>query len=159
MSSLRETEDLAFAPGADLWILPDRSQSAWAAQVDWYLNFQIGRAEKHESQPLPSQVQNILELCELRGYDWKGEARKDPSLMVWASPFVPARWVLTLPDGADLAAWASQAVRKWKSLNQPSIRIFLPQNTTENQFRNLWLKAGGTESVTLIAAAGVSKNG
>jgi hypothetical protein len=159
MNSQVDTDSSALGPGADLWIAPDRSQSTWAARVDWYLNFQTARAEKHRPLPVPQPVLDILNRCELRNYDWQGEDKTDNSILIWASPFVPARWVLTLPDSGDLDNWMTQAVRKWKSLQKPSVRIFLPRGASVAQCKSLWVKVGGPDTLQLIADPGASSNG
>ncbi len=152
MSESATHEDLAFAAGSDLWIVPERKNSEMAQRMDWYLNFQIAKASHHQTRSLELPLQNILQECEI-GTETKTEKVIGDldSLLILSSKYFPNRWVLVLKGCDDVAAWAEKAVEKWKKMQSPSLRVFLPENLSSGQFEKLWSKFGGSSSLTIVA--------
>lgn len=138
-----------FAAGSDLWLVPEIESSETVQKMDWYLNFQIAKAASHEPATLPSRIQDILKSCALEKYDWAPKG--DQSLLILSSQLLPNRWILVLEGSDQLELWAQNAVTKWKNLNCPSVRIFLPRKASAAQFEKLWKKAGGSETAIFIA--------
>jgi|GEM_PF-1442158 len=59
----------AFSPGSDLWIIPELSYSAWSRKIDWYLNFQLGRAMNHKRSPISTFLHTVLVETEMLCFD------------------------------------------------------------------------------------------
>lgn len=137
----------AFSAGSDLWIVPERENSQLAQKLDWYLNFQMAKAALHRTPQLSQPVVEILRDCELSGYDWVPDSNE--ALMVLPSPFVPARWVMVIPNSDYLETWARTALEKWKQLKSPSLRVFLPEKISASQFLSVWKKLGGPETIQI----------
>lgn len=148
MNSVASQQSI-FESGSDLWIIPDRKNSKLAQKLDWYLNFQILKSVQHRTVPLPAPVHDILNSCHLKGYDWAPE--ESDSLLILSSHIFPNRWVLQIQGSDQLESWIQSAVEKWKGLNRPSVRIFLPQSVSIAQFERMWRKAGGSEDAIFIA--------
>lgn len=157
MSLQQDTDNSPFGPGADLWIVPERQNSNLVQKLDWYLNFQISKSAQHQPPSLAPEVMDILKNCALEGYDWAPQ--ESSALLILASPFVPARWVMVLKDSDRLDAWAKTAVEKWKKMNSPSVRIFLPHNIPASQFESFWKKAGGDTSAMIVVDSKDAKHG
>lgn len=149
-------ETSIFGPGADLWIVPERKTSHLVQNLDWYLNFQIAKTTHHQPMKPAPQVIEILKKCELEGYNWAPE--NSDALLILSSKTVPNRWVMVLRGSDQLENWVQTACEKWKKMNSPSVRIFLPQGVSTQQFDKLWKKAGGG-SATIIADRESSANG
>ncbi len=150
MTSQLDSENAVFSAGSDLWIVPERKHSPWVRKLDWLLNFQMARSGQHQSRHLPEPVVEILKNCELPGYDFIPD--ENSSLMIWATPYVPARWVVVIHDGGNLQSWIRAAVQKWKDLNSPSVRVFLPQGIKPASFLETWKQAGGTANAVFVPA-------
>jgi hypothetical protein len=148
--TLNEThESLAFGPGSDLWIVPERKNSELVQKLDWYLNFQIAQSAHHQSLQISPTLQNILKECGLKTYHPEQEERD--CMMILSSALFPNRWVLVVRGSDDLASWTEKAIDKWKKMNKPSVRVFLPQEVSAAQFEKLWKKSGGSENITVVA--------
>ncbi len=138
-----------FAPGADLWIIPERKSSKLVQKMDWYLNFQIAKSVQHQSQTLSQNVLEILKACALNGYDFAPDASAD-ALMILSSQTLPNRWVMVLKGSDETESWFKTAATKWKKMNSPSIRLFLPQGLHRSEALKLWKRFGGDDSVHII---------
>lgn len=150
--SLHATEEsLAFAPGADLWIVPERKNSELVQKLDWYLNFQIAQSAHHQTREISPALQNIVKSCELPSFPT--EAQDRDSMLVLSNALFPNRWVLVVRGSDDAFSWTKKAVDKWRKMNSPSVRIFLPQTMTTEQFETLWKKFGGSEDVAVVSEA------
>jgi len=123
-----------YNPGADLWILPERKSSTLTQKLDWYLNFQISRAAKHETQELPERVTQILSKTGLPHLDFI-ETKKE-SLLIPSSQLLPNRWVVVIRGSDDFESWVELAFKRWTELRQPSLRLFLPAGKDLSDFQN-----------------------
>lgn len=139
----------AMAPGADLWIVPERKKSAFTQKIDWYLNFQIARSVQHQSKMLSPIVTQILESCELKGYSFYPEEAE--ALLILSTHNLPNRWVMVLKGSEDMDYWLNTALQKWRGLNSPSLRVFLPEGAKLADVNKLWKRIGGDDSVTFIS--------
>jgi len=153
---MQTAETSIFGPGSDLWIVPERKNSNTVQNLDWYLNFQISKSVHHQPKNPAPQVLEILKKCALEGYDWAPQEAE--ALLILSSHAVPNRWVMVLKGSDRLEAWAETAATKWKKMNSPTVRVFLPQGVSTQQFDKLWKKAGGG-SVTIVADRGSTTNG
>jgi hypothetical protein len=133
------TNQEALGPGADLWILPESQLSHWTQQIDWHLNFQISRAQLHQSQNLSPVAKEILFKCALENLDWVEEHSE--RLLILSSQNLPNRWVLVLNGANQIDEWLKEATAVWKSLAFPTLRFFLPETIGKAAFEKKWLKA------------------
>lgn len=138
----------AFAPGADLWIVPERKKSPTVQKIDWYLNFQIAKSVQHQSQTLAPEVHHILKECALKDYEFIPEEAE--ALLILSSRALPNRWVMILKGSEDLDMWLKTAAQKWKKMSSPSLRIFLPEGAKQSEASKAWKRLGGAEGVTFI---------
>lgn len=138
----------ALNPGADLWILSDLEKSPWIAKIDWYLNFQICRASRHQSQFLPQFLADVLENTELEKKNIPLD--KSSPLMIASQEFLPNKWVVILPWSENMTAWSAQAFQIWQKLNQPSLRIFLPPGQSAGNFQTPWQTHNITPDFTVV---------
>jgi hypothetical protein len=145
----------ALAPGADLWIVPERKQSSLTQKIDWYLNFQIAKSVQHQSQDLSPIVGEILRSCALKNYDFLHE--DSDALLILSTRTLPNRWVMVLKGSSDLNDWLQIALQKWKKMNSPSLRIFLPEGARTSEVSRIWKKLGGSDNVTFIEETDTGK--
>jgi len=141
----------AFSAGADLWIVPERKKSRLVQKIDWYLNFQIAKSVQHQTKTVSKDIHEILKNCALdglKGYDFLPE--ESDALMILSNQSLPNRWVMILKGSEDIETWLTTAVQKWKKMNSPSVRIFLPEGLKQNEVAKLWKRLGGDEKVSLI---------
>ncbi len=138
----------AFNPGADLWILPDVAHSSWSTKIDWYLNFQICRSERHETRALAPKVDHILEETGLERQ--KVRVNRGGPLLIASHDLLPNRWVAVIPFSGDLNAWLAQVAKIWEALKSPSYRVFLPPGQSTGQYANLWQKSQKFEDYSLV---------
>ncbi len=138
----------AFNPGSDLWILPDVSSSNWTAKVDWYLNFQIIRSDRHprpEQQNFITHIQNETEL-EI----FTQPATHNSPLMISSEHFFPNKWVVVVRNSENFGFWVRQSSNIWENLKHPTLRIFLPTGQSASSFHNEWLSLHTFEDFTLV---------
>lgn len=138
----------AFNPGHDLWIVPGTENSRWTLRLDWYLNFQVTRAGRHESRALPAEIDGIL-----REIEWRPEAPAvdaKATLLVSCEDRLPARWVAVVPDTKDLGDWTARIEAVWRNLKQPSLKIFLPTGLQAGTFSEEWKRRVDQEDYSLV---------
>lgn len=124
------------SPGADLWVIPEREGSQLAQRLDWYLNFQIAKAAHHHSKKTSSEINSLLQECELPSYDWL--EKKQNCLLLLSYQAFPNRWVMALDGSQNLENWVLELGKRWAKMNYPTMRIFLPENTGKTDFSRLW---------------------
>jgi hypothetical protein len=129
-------ESTAFAPGSQLWILPDPRVSHWARKIDWYLNFQIARAERH----LPPVLEpGLLQLLRDEQLDPPTTLSNTKAPLLLSSGHrLPAHQTVEISFTGDFSGWLAQAAGIWRDLGHPPLRLFLPQGTTSAQVEALW---------------------
>lgn len=137
----------ALGPGADLWICADLANSKWTGELDWHLNHQIRKGLSHQSRQLSTDMTNLLQENQI---SWANIQAKDENLLVSSSVQLPARWVLVLPWKSQLGEWVQQAFEHWKSLGQPQVRFFLPQNIALAEFSREWRRLSDYFELTVV---------
>jgi hypothetical protein len=148
MQSLSDT--MAFSPGADLWILPDPKTSHWARRIDWYLNFQLARAENHRQPVLETGLLQLLREEELAPPTTVSDNRKP--LLVSSHHRLPAAQTVELPFGGDFSDWVTRAADIWRDLDKPPLRLFLPQGVSAGQAEAQWPESKAkNREVTVVA--------
>lgn len=137
----------ALNPGAELWILPALEQSQWTARIDWYLNFQISKALRHQKAQTPDFIQEVQEATELPPVDL---SYVDSNLMIASSHHLPNKWVVVLPWNDNLESWSEEVAKVWNSLQKPSLRIFFPPKQSTGQFQMAWKNQSDFEDFTVV---------
>lgn len=126
----------ALNQGAQLWVLPLVSNSRWTAKIDWYLNFQISKAQRHISRELPTFVDEVIGQTGLDRAELKyGE---DSTLLIPSELLLPNKWVALVPLLTNYSGWVQQVAETWASLESPSLRVFLPPGHSPGDFNELW---------------------
>lgn len=143
-----EIQANAFSTGADLWVAPERKNSKLTQRLDWYLNFQVSKAAKHETQSLPQKIEELLLKCELPNLDFK-EADRD-GLLIPSAHLLPNRWVLVLRGSDEFETWVQNIFLNWMQLSNPSLRVFLPAGKSEDDFHKAWKKISDFRDVSLV---------
>jgi len=138
----------AFNPGSDLWIVPDFSSSRWTAKIDWYLNFQIIRSQRHLSPELRNFTLYIQNETGLNSY--QPHLEKTAPLMITSEAFFPNKWVVVIPTADNFTHWVRQASDVWENLKHPSMRIFLPTGQNAGSFHKEWQNHHTFEDFTLV---------
>lgn len=139
--------DEIFSAGASLWILPTPQKSAFAAEVDWYLNFQIAQAKKRELTPLTPELLRIAKEHEIPIAE-RPDVRGQP-LLIASSFQLPADQVIEI-DAESSNEWTKKTLSVWKDLGSPTLRVFLPQGMTPDQFKKGW-GANSMDEVSVFA--------
>ncbi len=138
----------ALNPGSDLWIVPDLEKSQWTARLDWYLNFQVCKASRHQQPALPSFVEEVLRETELDKKNFKN--RDQAPLMIASSELLPNKWVVVLPWSGDLTKWTAQVFEIWQKLKEPSLRIFLPPGQSTGNLQLAWQAHHAVQDFTVV---------
>ncbi|MBN8536745.1 MAG: hypothetical protein J0M15_06805 [Deltaproteobacteria bacterium] len=138
----------AFNSGADLWVIPDFSNSAMAIQLDWYNNFLIGKTLRKKKLPLDSNLNAILNETELPRYE-NLPSPHDVIMIPSSKPF-PNRWTVMVGYEQDSTLWSQKIFKLYLDLNKPSLRIFLPSNLSMNQFVESWRSFSSEEDLSIV---------
>ena len=143
------TDNSAFSPGSDLWILPDPKVSHWARKIDWYLNFQFARAEHHLPPVLEPGLLSLLQEEKLAPPSISANLRA--ALMVSSGHRLPAIQTVEVPFDGNLGEWLTKVTSIWRDLSRPTLRLFLPRGITVTQAEALWpspsSQTGGVSAV------------
>lgn len=138
----------ALNPGSDLWIVPDLERSRWTAKLDWYLNFQICKASRHESARLPEFVGSVLRETDQAFPNVS--VPTDSILMISSSELLPNKWVLVVPWTENIAEWTDKVIKAWQDLKEPSLRIFLPPGQSAGSIQQQWQKHQAPQEFTVV---------
>lgn len=139
----------SFGPGADLWIVPEGASSPLAKKIDWYLNFQIARAELHEPRPVSPELKKVIVENDL-GLPEHSTPANSP-LLVAADRHFPTPRIIELKTQPSLQGWVGRIQEIWTRLGRPKLRVFLPNDLSPEEFQKIWqtpLKQG--EELTLV---------
>lgn len=139
----------ALNPGSDLWVLPALNESPWTTKLDWYLNFQICKASRHESASVPSYLNEVLKETEQKAYVFKKGSAEHAAqpLMISSAPLLPNKWVVLISQKEN---WAQEVHEVWKGLKQPSLRVFLPPGQSAGHFQKEWQKYSDFQEFTVV---------
>lgn len=138
----------AFNPGSDLWIAPDLEKSPWTAKLDWYLNFQVCKASRHQRPPLPSYLQAVLSETEMETAP--ALSSQEQPLMIASEKLLPNKWVVLVPWNGDVTAWTHEIFKVWKNLNQPTLRIFMPPGQSAGGLQIAWQGLHPSQDFTVV---------
>ncbi|WP_413288515.1 hypothetical protein [Bdellovibrio sp. HCB337] len=138
----------AFNPGSDLWIVPDLQSCRWTQKLDWYLNFQIIKNQRHLSPDTRNFTKLIQRETGLETYELS--VPKEAPLMITSEAFFPNKWVVVVPTSPNFGLWVREASAIWENLKHPSLRIFLPTGQNAGSFQKEWQKHHSFEDFTLV---------
>ena len=117
----------ALTPGSDLWVLSEKKYSFWTHKIDWYLNFQISRKFPHKNLSR-DQIKTLTGKWELPHLKVDLDS-ENKALMIASEHFLPNTKTVILPfTGQQLNSWIGQALKIWKNIKYPSLRLFLPDH-------------------------------
>lgn len=136
----------ALSPGADLWIVADLVNSQWSRKIDWYLNFQLLRAEPRQRRELSAELRRVVD-------EWDYEVPQievpDPApLMVASSDLLPNSQTVLIPVVQDKDSWVQACHKVWVGLGRPNVRIFLPSSVPSRQFEDRYARIWPSEDQT-----------
>ncbi|MEO0336962.1 MAG: hypothetical protein AAF202_11235 [Pseudomonadota bacterium] len=130
------TSPSAFSQGAQLWITPQPELSPWTKRIDWYLNMQMRRAEKHQHKMISPQIMRTLEDNELPNFDFPMVA--DSPLLIASQGRLPVEAIVKVPFHKDTKAWIENLRTIWVELGRPQVRVFLPEQLSVEDVAPLW---------------------
>lgn len=136
MAFQKISEPAAFSPGSELWIIPDAQHSNWTQKLDWYLNFQLLRAERHHSALISEEFKELLKEQQLEPPTATDESQKP--LMLASQHQLPVNQAVSVPYGGNLKEWVDAVAAVWTGLKRPPLRLFLPKGLTSAQVSGLW---------------------
>ncbi len=126
----------ALVPGSDLWVLPQLTESYWTERINWYLNFQISRAESHKSKALSDlQIQEIHEF-DLPHFEPQNNIPN--ALLIGSRDSLPNSQTIVLKFNQDIEVWLKDIQHIWSALGQPKIRIFAPKKIKAENISQIW---------------------
>ena len=139
----------ALTSGSELWLVADLDSSRWACKVDWYLNFQLARAQVHNSPDISRELNEIA-----TRWDFDVKAHRAPAaapLLIASVELLPNLTTVMVPFGMPVDAtvsagpknsrkhdWAQRCFKIWQQLGHPRLRIFMPDNMTGESFEKTW---------------------
>jgi hypothetical protein len=137
----------ALGPGAMLWVLPSGDESDWKIQIDWYLNFQISKAQKYKfSEPDPefSKFLDNYEIIVKR-------SKTGENIFIACENLLPCQMLTLIPiENNSLELWIQKVCETWIQLQRPSFRIFLPNNFPVIRFYEMWPEKSLNIDLTLV---------
>jgi hypothetical protein len=137
----------ALSAGADLWIMPDRQNSHWTQEIDWYLNHIIQNSEKHPSQKMSQNVRGLLFENQIVLNDITSP---NSDVLIAAQHQLPTQWVIMKPWNGQLNKWLVQINEHWKSLKYPSLRLFLPTGISVSECSREWQKISEIQDFSVV---------
>lgn len=130
-------------------MIGDLDRSKWARKIDWYLNFQLTRAEPHQPVSISSELNQILEEWEVEAPP-RIELPHSAPLMVASASLLPNTTTVQVPLNEKTEAWVLSCHRIWTDLGRPSLRVFLPSSVSEAAFEKHWPSADKESGVELV---------
>jgi hypothetical protein len=132
------TSPTAFSPGAQLWVTPQPDQSPWTKRIDWYLNMQMRRAEKHNHRSIHNHLKRTLQENELPEFDFP--ATNHSPLLIASQGHLPVDAIVKVPFVDSQEQWFLVLRKIWTDLERPQVRLFLPANLTVEEVKKHWPK-------------------
>ena len=137
----------ALSPGCDVWIAAEPERSRWSRKIDWYLGFQMMKAAGHATPVLAPALKSILSREEMETIEVVSAG--DAPLMVASRKLLPNSTTVMVPF-KEMKSWAETCHRVWTGLNQPRMRIFLPDDVSSETFLRNW--RGDGEKIELVVS-------
>jgi len=141
----------ALTSGCGLWIVAEPEKSKWARKIDWYLNFQLMRAEDHEQKEISAELEEIANKWHVESIRF--EIDETAPLMVASAQLLPVSRTVLIPFTGDAHSWARACNQVRQNLKHPVTRIFLPESLDADTFAKAWPKANHAGEATATTAA------
>ncbi len=138
----------ALNPGAELWVTADLEKSKWTAKIDWYLNFQIVKASRHQPPPLSEFLIKIIEKTNVEVQKMK--PMTSASLLIYSQALLPNKWVAVVPYHDNLKEWMKNIYKVREQLQNPSLRIFLPAGQLTTTITEQLLTTDDEKEMTVV---------
>ncbi|OFZ12422.1 MAG: hypothetical protein A2Z20_06655 [Bdellovibrionales bacterium RBG_16_40_8] len=133
----------SFVPGCDLWIISRDDRSGLYRKIDWYLNFQLTKAHNHKTEESASQLKTII--SENNMPNFSPELISPAALMVVAEDHFPVKSIIEIAAVVSPAIWVKQVHQIWTSIGKPTLRVFLPQKISADEFKLNWSDSENNE--------------
>lgn len=124
----------ALKKGAHLWIVSDSQNSSWHCQIDWYLCFQIKKSKLKHFDEIDQYTQSLLEKYALPSFQWKKPHPPIP-ILIESADYLPNLWTMQMDYTEE---WIDKIYNIWASLNEPKLRIFVPQPIKKEKIIEKW---------------------
>jgi hypothetical protein len=138
----------ALNPGADLWIVAHLELSHWTAELDWYLNFQLCKASRHQSAKTMGFLNEVTQMTELDKFELP--SLNNAPLMIPSEMLLPNKWVVVMPGTTNFESWIKDIFKVWSDLNRPSLRVFLPPGLSSGAFQQAWIQHISVQDFTVV---------
>jgi hypothetical protein len=125
----------------DLWIVPPSSHSAWFAQLDWYLNWQMCKGLTHKPATVDAEVYRLAQAYEVPVSSPK--IAKDAPLLIACRGLSPAGQCLVLPYTGDLKQWLLEAKTIAFKMKCENVQVFLPADASADKAEKTWIGLNG----------------
>ncbi len=131
-------DQASLKPGCPLWVVAQPAASQLTRKIDWYLNFQIMKAECHKRQTVSVELAQIEE-------EW-GFDRPEISVTEQAPMLIPSHacfpntQTVIVPFAGDGKRWAETIQKISVALKMSKIRVFLPDALSRDAFKKAWPK-------------------
>ncbi len=138
----------ALNPGAELWVMADLGKCQWTAKIDWYLNFQIVKASRHQTPPLSEFLIGIIEKTGVEVP--KMISASSAPLIIHSQPLLPNKWVAIVPYNDNFKEWMKKISTVWSQLQNPSLRIFLPSGQLADAMPESLIPTENEKEITVV---------
>jgi hypothetical protein len=136
----------AFSHGAQMWVTAQPEASPLYKKMDWYLNFQLSKAQFRKKAELSPQLITFLNENKL---DMLAQAKSAPDiLLISAAKNFPTKFVV-VNKLKDKKKWVQELHQTWLGLERPELRVFLPTDFTADEFKTNWPK-GAADDITVV---------
>jgi hypothetical protein len=143
------SSEQALGPGCGVWFTAPLELSAWARQIDWYLNHQIMKAGLHARAEVSKELLVIAKATEAEIPSIKPDV--GAPLMIACSSLLPTQTTVVVPLAKDdVASWATKCHEIWLSLKRPKFRVFLPDSVSSASFTSAWPEKAAMDLVEVI---------
>ncbi len=137
----------AFLPGCDLWIVSQKIPKTFLLRLDWLLNFQISKGQRHTHRDRLEALEVWVTRTGLDLPELPAAARAP--LLIAANPLLPCRWLM-YDEFDNLEAWLANAHERWQGLGKPSLKFFLPEGEDAQTLIRTWKPYDPVEEYVIV---------
>lgn len=114
------TDSQALGPGADIWIVANEKMSSlWTGRLDWLLNFQLEKWNRHETSDLAPELKHILQEEELEFP--QVQVNRTSGVLIASSNLLPNTYTFFAHPEAQ---WWIRALEYFHEVPNTTCRIF-----------------------------------
>lgn len=117
----------ALTAGADLWVIEPPENGGWPLRIDWLLNFQGLRSDKHQPPQINSELFEILQATGLENN--RKFTALDTPLLIGSDQHVPCRYVVVFRNHWAISKLAELA----RLLKINTLRLFPTKSQNADQ--------------------------